>query len=64
VRRAKSGAMYVKRMILIQRRARPSKKYISTKNRKDKSETNETRARDRTGGWIAASMFPVVAFPS
>jgi hypothetical protein len=34
-------------MILIQREARPSKKHILTKNRKDRSETNKTRARDR-----------------
>jgi hypothetical protein len=50
VRRAKSGVMYMKRMILIQRGARPSKEHISTKNRKNRSETNETRARDKTGG--------------
>jgi hypothetical protein len=49
VRKAKSGAMYVRRIILIQRRARPSREHISTKNGKDRSETNETRARDRTG---------------
>jgi hypothetical protein len=64
VRRAKSGAIYVKRMILIQRGARPSRKHISTKNRKDRSKTNETRARDRTGGWITALMFSAVAFLS
>src|SRR4030081_3071348 len=56
--------MYVKRMILMQRGARPSGEHISRKNGKERSETNETRARDRTGGWIAASMFPAVAFPS
>jgi hypothetical protein len=50
VRRAKSGVMYVKKMILIQRRARLSREHISTKNGKDRSKTNETRARDRTGG--------------
>jgi hypothetical protein len=42
--------IYIKRIILIQKDTRPSKKYILTKNKKDKSETNETRARDKTGG--------------
>jgi hypothetical protein len=50
VRKAKSSAIYIKRMILIQRGIRPSKEHILTKNRKDKSKTNKTRARDRTGG--------------
>jgi hypothetical protein len=50
VRRAKSSAIYIKRIILIQRGARLSKEHILTKNRKDRSKTNETRARDRTGG--------------
>jgi hypothetical protein len=49
VKRAKSSVMYMKRMILIQKGARPNKKHILTKNRKDRSKTNETRARDRTG---------------
>jgi hypothetical protein len=40
--------MYVKRMILMQRGTRLSKEHILTKNRKDRSKTNETRARDRT----------------
>jgi hypothetical protein len=40
----------VKKIILIQREARPSREHILTKNRKDKSETNKTRARDRTSG--------------
>jgi hypothetical protein len=35
-------------MILIQREARLSKEYILTKNKKDKSKTNKTRARDKT----------------
>jgi hypothetical protein len=48
VRRAKSGAIYVKKMILIQRSIRPSKKHILTKNRKNRSKTNKTKARDRT----------------
>jgi hypothetical protein len=30
------------------RRTRLSKEHILTKNRKDKSETNKTKARDRT----------------
>jgi hypothetical protein len=30
------------------RGARPSKEHILTKNRKDKSKTNKTRAKDRT----------------
>jgi hypothetical protein len=38
----------MKRMILIQRRVRPSKEHILTKNRKDRSKTNETRAKDKT----------------
>jgi hypothetical protein len=50
VKRAKSGAIYIKRIILIQRDKRPSKKHILTKNRKDRSETNKTRTRDKTGG--------------
>jgi hypothetical protein len=40
--------IYIKRIILIQRKARPSKKHILTKNRKDRSKTNKTRAKDRT----------------
>jgi hypothetical protein len=39
----------VKRIILIQRGIRPSKEHILTKNGKDKSKTNKTKARDRTG---------------
>jgi hypothetical protein len=35
-------------MILIQRRARLNKKHILTKNKKDRSKTNKTRARDKT----------------
>jgi hypothetical protein len=35
-------------MILIQRKARPNKEHILTKNKKDRSKTNETRAKDRT----------------
>jgi hypothetical protein len=50
VRRAKSGVIYIRRIILILRRARPSKEHILTKNRKDKSKTNKIRAKDRTGG--------------
>jgi hypothetical protein len=64
VKRAKSSAMYVKRIILMQRGARPSKEHILTKNRKDKSKTNKIRARDKTGGWIVALMFLAVAFLS
>jgi hypothetical protein len=48
VRKAKSGVIYVKKIILIQKRVRPSKEHILTKNRKDKSKTNKIRARDRT----------------
>jgi hypothetical protein len=40
----------VRRIILMPRRTRPSKEHILTKNRKDRSKTNKTRARDRTGG--------------
>jgi hypothetical protein len=40
--------MYIKRIILIQRRARLSKEHILIKNRKDRSKTNKTRARNRT----------------
>jgi hypothetical protein len=50
VRRVKSGAMYIKRIILMQREARLSREYILTKNRKDRSKTNKTKARDRTSG--------------
>jgi hypothetical protein len=42
--------MYIRKMILMLRKARPSREYILTKNRKDKSETNKTRARDKTSG--------------
>jgi hypothetical protein len=48
VKKAKNGVIYVKRIILIQRGVRPSKKHILTKNRKDKSKTNKTKARDKT----------------
>jgi hypothetical protein len=48
VKKAKNGIIYVKRIILMQKRARLSKEHILTKNRKDKSKTNKTRARDRT----------------
>jgi hypothetical protein len=40
--------MYVKRIILMQRRARLSREHILIKNRKNRSKTNKTRARDRT----------------
>jgi hypothetical protein len=40
----------MKKIILIQIRARPSKEHILTKNRKDRSKTNKTRAKDRTNG--------------
>jgi hypothetical protein len=40
--------MYIKKIILIQRGARPNKKHILTKNRKDRSKTNETKVKDRT----------------
>jgi hypothetical protein len=49
VRKAKSSAIYIRRIILMLREARPSKKHILTKNRKNKSKTNKTRARDKTG---------------
>jgi hypothetical protein len=48
VRKAKSSVIYIKKIILIQKEARPNKEYILTKNRKNKSKTNKTRARDRT----------------
>jgi hypothetical protein len=38
----------VKRIILIQKRVRPSREHILIKNRKDKSKTNKIRAKDRT----------------
>jgi hypothetical protein len=50
VKKAKSSIIYIKKMILIQRRARFSKKHILTKNKKDKNKTNKTRAKDKTGG--------------
>jgi hypothetical protein len=49
VKKAKSSVIYIKRIILIQRNIRPSKEHILTKNRKNRSKTNKTRARDRTG---------------
>jgi hypothetical protein len=48
VKRAKSSVIYIKRIILIQRRARPNKEHILTKNKKDRSKTNKTRAKNRT----------------
>jgi hypothetical protein len=48
VRKAKSSVMYTKRIILILREARLSKEHILTKNKKDKSKTNKTRAKDKT----------------
>jgi hypothetical protein len=36
-------------MILMSREARLSKEHILTKNRKDRSKTNKTRAKDKTG---------------
>jgi hypothetical protein len=49
VKKAKSSVIYIKRIILIQKRAKSNKKHILTKNRKDRSKTNKTRARDKTG---------------
>jgi hypothetical protein len=40
--------IYIKKIILIQRGTKLNKEHILTKNRKDRSKTNETRARDRT----------------
>jgi hypothetical protein len=40
--------MYIRRIILILKEARLNREYILTKNRKDRSETNKTRARDKT----------------
>jgi hypothetical protein len=48
VKKAKSSIIYIKKIILIQRGVKPSKEYILIKNRKDKSKTNETKAKDRT----------------
>jgi hypothetical protein len=48
VRKVTSGIMYIKRIILIQKDVRPSKEHILTKNRKDKSKTNKTKAKDKT----------------
>jgi hypothetical protein len=50
VKKAKNGIIYVKKIILMQKRTRLNKEHILTKNRKDKSKTNKTRARDRTDG--------------
>jgi hypothetical protein len=50
VKKAKNSIIYIKRIILIQRKARPSKEHILTKNRKNKSKTNKTRAKDKTSG--------------
>jgi hypothetical protein len=38
----------MKKIILIQRKARLSKKHILTKNRKNRNKTNKTRVKDRT----------------
>jgi hypothetical protein len=48
VKRTKSNIIYIKRIILIQRRTKLSRKYILTKNRKDRSEINKTKAKDKT----------------
>jgi hypothetical protein len=48
VKRAKSSVIYIKRIILIQKKTRLNKKHILTKNRKDKSKINKTKARDKT----------------
>jgi hypothetical protein len=48
VRKAKNSVIYIRRIISMLRRARPSKEHILTKNRKDRSKINKTRARDRT----------------
>jgi hypothetical protein len=48
VKKAKNGIIYIKRIILIQRGVRLSKEHILTKNKKNKSKTNKTKARDRT----------------
>jgi hypothetical protein len=49
MRRAKNSVIYIKRIILIQRRVRLNREHILIKNRKNKSKTNKTKARDRTG---------------
>jgi hypothetical protein len=56
--------MYIRRIILRRRGARCSGGYISTKNRKDSSKTNEISIRDRTSGWIVALVFLAAVFPS
>jgi hypothetical protein len=48
VRKAKNGVIYIKKIILIQRKTRLNREYILTKNRKDRSKINKTRAKDRT----------------
>jgi hypothetical protein len=48
VKKTKSNIIYIKRIILIQRRARLSKEHILTKNRKNKNKINKTKAKDRT----------------
>jgi hypothetical protein len=50
VKRAKSSVIYARRIILMLRKARLNKEHILTKNRKDRSKTNEIKARDRTSG--------------
>jgi predicted nucleotide-binding protein (sugar kinase/HSP70/actin superfamily) len=48
VKKAKSSVIYIRRIILMLKEARLNKEHILTKNRKDKSKTNKTRAKDRT----------------
>jgi hypothetical protein len=50
VRKAKSSVIYIKKIILMLRKTRFSKEHILTKNKKNRSKTNKTRAKDRTGG--------------
>jgi hypothetical protein len=49
VKRVKSSIIYIRRIILMLKKARLNKEHISTKNKKDRSKTNKTSAKDKTG---------------
>jgi hypothetical protein len=48
VKKTKSNTIYIKKIILILKKTRLSKEHILTKNGKDKSKTNKTKARNKT----------------
>jgi hypothetical protein len=43
VKKAKNSIIYIKKIILIQKKARLNREHILTKNKKNKSKTNKTK---------------------